>query len=347
MNEYDASATVVLVFGHCISKDFQLVVQNILSAHPGSTFQDFVDMQVYFYDVIRLHFLFALYFGLSRLRGFLCCIWQHCLLDLLCRHEDTTHGIVILDQRQQIGGQVKEFVGRKGVEFVEFCQVRAQCHIDGLLGTERFVQLVGKGLKGDFLQFGERPALQVFQEYLGIGLHHTLMAQSGRSIFYVHPHEMHVIIAIVHQIDFEVGRSRCLDIRRQEGDVQIQHIGTTTFQGTWTEGDFLFAGFQFLVTHRRHLLHSLFLRRTRWFLIRLRSGYIIIVCFNDHTLLDQNGDIKTILVLHQDCIFTLEASYHATSHIIQKSDFITYFHSCILVFLANLQFIFQHSIYRR
>ena len=65
-------------------------------------------------------------------------------------------------------------------------------------------------------------------------------------------------------------------------------------------------------------------------LLGIHHGIVVLLYY--HYLVDRHRDFKSILVLYQDDILTLEAGNLTATHFTQESYFISFFHICYFLY---------------
>ena len=124
-----------------------------------------------------------------------------------------------------------------------------------------------------------------------------------------------IIITIIYQISFERGSHHSLCIFRHVSKKYVQRISPTHFRLTLNNRHFRFWRF-----------HRFFRFRSRRFRFML---YIVVICFNHHTLTYRHRNVEAVRIFHQNKILSLESSYDSTAYLTEEAYFISYFHCCI------------------
>ena len=137
------------------------------------------------------------------------------------------------------------------------------------------------------------------------------------------------IIAVVYQISIESCRGNCLYILRHVSQIYVQHIVSTYFWST--------------VRNRLFFFHFLFRLRSFRLFGRFK-GNIVIIGLNNDTLFYQHRNLEAIVTFYQCYVFSLKSSHDTASHFTEETDFISYFHRFILLFIYNKTALFKKEL---
>ena len=317
-------------------------MKDIGRIHSSSCFKYLVRMKVYYECTIIL--LALLLAGI----GYHLLVLVHLLLQSLGVDNERTSHLVILYDGEEIGWSLEEIILLEEMKLVELHWVQTELYVGSRLQEERFLLLVGNHLDGDMLHFVQCLTAELLDEELGIRFDFTLSLQGPGIALCYEISIVQIIVAVVHHIGLETGIGNLLDIDRHEGEIGAQLVAARTLLDVLDEGYFpvsriilflLNVGImlvedsldasavlmQFRVGMFFRLLLGIHLSRNH-----LTHGIVVLLYY--HYLVDRHRDFKSILVLYQDDILTLEAGNLTATHFTQESYFISFFHICYFLY---------------
>ena len=147
---------------------------------------------------------------------------------------------------------------------------------------------------------------------------------------------MYIVVAVVDNIGLEAGMGYLLDVHRHKGEVCTQLVSSLTLLHRSTEG----IGLIIMVVENRLDASAVLMQFGGSMLLGFLLGFhlgryhlahgIVVLLYHYH-IVHRGRNLKSVLILHQYDVLTLEARDSAASHLTQESYFISYFH-CVSVF---------------
>ena len=224
------------------------------------------------------------------------------------------------------------------MQFIELHRINTNLHIDSRLHGKSTIILESDQLHSHVLPVIQFRLLEFLQQELRIRFQQSMRTSSPRFTLSTQIRIIHIIIAIVHQISLERGSAHRFDIFRNKCKIYIQHIAAFHFRlpinghlrlhrmlcfppGTKSgRGCFRCCGIR---TRRRLILQS-FLGSPG-----SRSGNIIVVRFNHHTLTHRHRDVKAVGIFHQYNVFSLKSRHNTAAYFAEEAHFISDFHNLL------------------
>ena len=336
MDEDNLLSLLVLVFIHRLLEYIHLIMKDISRIHTGSCLQHLVSMKVYNEHTIILLALLLAGVGNHLL------VLIHLLLQSFGIDNQRTSHLIVLYDGEEIGWSLKEIVLLEEMKLVEFHWVQTELHVSSRLQEERFLLLVGNHLDGDVLHFVQSLATEFLNEEFGIRFDFTFCLQ-GPGIALCHEISiMQIIVAVVHHIGLETGIGHVLDVDRHEGEISTELVAARTLLNVLDESDFpvsriiiFLLDVSIMLIENRLDASAVLMQFGVGMFFRLLLGihlcrnhltHGVVVLLYHHHLVDRHRDFKSILILYQHNIFSLEAGNLTAAHFTEESYFISFFH---------------------
>ncbi len=256
--------------------------------------------------------------------------------------------LVVLHDMEDKSRLFEEIVLLKDMQLVKLHRVYTHLYVYGRLQQERLVLLVGCHLYGYAPHAAKRIPAKLLDEEFRIGFHLSLSLEGPGIALCHHVHKVQIVIAVVHHVGLKTRIGYLLDVYGHKGKACIQFVASVSLPGGCTVR-YLAVGSVILVY--RHVRFGLMVVQYRLdaaavvpqfcgsmrlcllFGIHLGSYHlthgIVVLLYHDN-IAYRSRNFKTVLVLYQDYVITLETGYLSAAGLTQKSYFVTYFHYIVL-----------------
>ena len=342
MNKDNFLSLLFLIFLHGLLEDIHLIMKNICRIHSSSCFKYFIRMKIYHKGTIILLALLLAGVGDNLL------ILIHLLFQTLGIDNQRTGYFIVLYNRKEIGWSLEEIVLLEKMKFVEFHGIETELNICCRLQEKWLVLLVSYHLDGDMLHLVQSLTTEFLDEEFGVRFYFSLCFQSPCISLSHEIGIVEIVVAVIHHIGLETGIGYVLDVDRYKGEISTEFVATRTFLYRFHKGYLTVGSIIFLYIHIHviviiqdgldtpavlmqfgiGMLLSLLLR-IHFSRNHLAHGVFILLHHN--YLVDRHRNLKTILILNEHNIFTLEAGNLSATHFAQESDFISFFHNLLII----------------